>query len=241
MPKKTGTATEFILQVLASQADTEWRLADLRDRCDGRWTEANLYNTLTRLLVAGRIQKVVEGRAVWWSIGAAKAAPLTPTAVAAPAMVPAETATPGSPPEARAKVAAPMPDKTAETASQAILSLLGRHPDYEMQVNDVWEELGRKWAVQTVGNQLTWLAGAGQGWAAGLVEHQGLIGVTARASSAVTGRSAVAACASGRTRDLRGLRYPSQNSDREASCPQLPSGEASSPPPPPPPSFAPSR
>ena len=55
-----------------------------------------------------------------------------------------------------------MPDETAETASQAILGLLGRHPDYEMQVNDVWEELGRKWATQTVSNQLTWLAGAGR-------------------------------------------------------------------------------
>ena len=162
MPKTKGTANEFILQVLSSQADTEWRLSDLRDRCEGRWTEANLYNTLTRLLAAGKIQKVVEGRAAWWSIGAAKATQLTPPAVAAPALVPAETPTPESPPEAKAKAVAPMPDETAETASQAILGLLGRHPDYEMQVNDVWEELGRKWAAQTVSNQLTWLAGAGR-------------------------------------------------------------------------------
>ena len=68
------------------------------------------------------------------------------------------------PDEASAEAAIAQPESTSSegpTAQSFIVDLLTRHPDYEMQVADIWEEAERKWKQQTVANTLERLVAKG--------------------------------------------------------------------------------
>ena len=148
MPKYAGTATEFIVNLLTAQPDRLWRIADILTAAERRWTEKNVHKSLTRLFKIGKIGKTVTAGAAWWSSreGAAKATAALP---------PAERV-------ATTRQAANAPKPGEPTASEFIIGLLRRHPDYEMRVGDVWEESGRKWAAQTVSNTLERLVTKGK-------------------------------------------------------------------------------
>ncbi len=45
--------------------------------------------------------------------------------------------------------------KTKGTAAEFILHLLRTHPDYEMQVSDIYEEGDRRWTKANISNALT--------------------------------------------------------------------------------------
>ena len=158
MPRKNPTATEFVLQTLAADRTLEWRVGDLMEKAAGRWTEANVYNSLTRLHAAGTIKRTKDGHAAWWSAPAGFASP-------AAQPEPVETApVQVIPDEASAEAAIAQPESTSSegpTAQSFIVDLLTRHPDYEMQVADIWEEAERKWKQQTVANTLERLVAKG--------------------------------------------------------------------------------
>ena len=156
MPRKNLTASEFVMQTLTADTTLEWRVGDLMEKAAGRWTEANVYNTLTRLHATGKIKRTKDGHAVWWSAVAGQ--PTLPPNVdntpdvalvveqAAPTVAPAGD----TPPHAE-----------GPTAQVFIVDLLTRHPDYEMQVSDIWEEADRRWKQQTVANTLKRLVANG--------------------------------------------------------------------------------
>ena len=69
MPKKFGTAREFILDLLTKHPDYEMQIDDLYEEAERKWTKANLANTVARLHAKGLLSKVSEqDRSVWWSI-----------------------------------------------------------------------------------------------------------------------------------------------------------------------------
>jgi len=69
MPKTTGSATEFVLQILQSWPNNELRIGDFYDLADGRFKKANLTNALSRLLQRGVVVRNVDAdRAAWWAI-----------------------------------------------------------------------------------------------------------------------------------------------------------------------------
>ena len=69
MPKKTGTAREFVLKALRQHADRELRVADLHDLAGGQYKTGNIDLTLRRLLVDGKVTKTIDpDRSVWWAI-----------------------------------------------------------------------------------------------------------------------------------------------------------------------------
>ena len=69
MPKKTGTAKEFILGTLREFPEQELQVADFHDYCGKKFTKENLHNALSRLLTEGLIVRNVEpNRATWWAI-----------------------------------------------------------------------------------------------------------------------------------------------------------------------------
>jgi len=68
MPKKTGTATEFVLQTLIEYSDNEMQISDLFDHCQGRFTKENLSNSLSRLLAVGKVVRNLDGRSAYWAI-----------------------------------------------------------------------------------------------------------------------------------------------------------------------------
>jgi DNA-binding IclR family transcriptional regulator len=70
MAKKTGTAGEFVMQLLRQYPGNECSIADLFDACGGKFTKENLHNALTRLLEKGLVARTVEGRSAWWAISA---------------------------------------------------------------------------------------------------------------------------------------------------------------------------
>ncbi len=157
-----GTASQFVLDLLGKQPDLEWRIREILDASGNRWREANVYNTLTRLLEAGKVKKALTDRQAWWSIAgdttvtaavAVLAPAPTPAAVRAPAAAPTPVAAAAETPEARGE--------PASTAASFIVDLLTRYPDYEMQVADIWEEADRKWKQQTVANTLELLVAKG--------------------------------------------------------------------------------
>ena len=45
--------------------------------------------------------------------------------------------------------------KTKGTAAEFILNLLRAHPDYEMQVSDIYEEGDKRWTKANISNALT--------------------------------------------------------------------------------------
>jgi predicted transcriptional regulator len=140
MPKKTGTASEFMLVTLAADPSLEWSVRELMEKAGDSWTEANVYNTLTRLHAAGKLKRAKDGHAVWWSIAGAQEPDPAPVVVDEVDVVP-EAAD------------APVPSD-GPTAAGFVLDLLARHPDYEMSVTDIWEEADRKWKRQTMANTL---------------------------------------------------------------------------------------
>ncbi len=163
------TAAQFILGLLAQFPDHEWRVAEFVEASGHRWTDANIYTTLTRLAASGKVKKSVTDRQAWWSIGAEPVAATEAAASAEPVAAaqlgkPAHVAMPT--PAATAAVApafsASAPNESTVTAAEFIKDLLTRHPDYEMSVSDVWEEAERRWAAQTISNTLERLAGAGK-------------------------------------------------------------------------------
>ncbi len=160
------TAAQFILDLLAQLPDHEWRVAEIAEASGHRWTDANIYTTLTRLAASGTVKKAVTDRQAWWSIGGEPvavpevAAPAEPVA-AAPVAKPAPVAK-LAPVRAVARSPIAAPDDSTVTAAEFITDLLARHPDYEMSVNDIWEEADRRWAAQTVFNTLERLVVAGK-------------------------------------------------------------------------------
>jgi len=69
MPKKTGTAKEFILGTLREFPEQELQVADFYDYCGKKFTKENLHNALSRLLGENLIMRTVEAnRATWWAI-----------------------------------------------------------------------------------------------------------------------------------------------------------------------------
>ena len=155
MPRKNLTASEFVTQTLTADATLEWRVSDFIDKAAGRWTEANVYNTLTRLHAAGQVKRVKDGHAAWWSAPAGIALTTARPEPGEPAPVPEP-----------AKEAAPIgqsesPAAEGSTAQAFIVDLLTRHADCEMQVHDIWEESARKWKQQTVANTLDRLVAKG--------------------------------------------------------------------------------
>ena len=71
MPKKTGTAREYILATLKQYPDRELQVADFHGLCDERFSKANLQEALSRLFAEGVVTKVSEAnRATWWAIKA---------------------------------------------------------------------------------------------------------------------------------------------------------------------------
>ena len=166
----SGTASKFIVDLLGKQPELEWRIREIVDASGNKWHEATVYNTLTRLLEAGTVKKALTDRQAWWSIAgdAGTMAPSAPAVATAPPPSVSATAAPlkAAPSAAAAKPAMPpararLPPQLVKPAEQStggaavfIVDLLTRHPDYEMQVNDLWEEADRKWAAQTISNTL---------------------------------------------------------------------------------------
>ncbi len=157
MPKYTGTVTEFIVNLFAAQPDMEWRIAEIVAAGDNKWNAANVANSLARMFKAGKVKKNVNGGA-WWSAASAAPVNVKPAKAAAPA-----STTAASPnPVPSAVVGEPKPAEAGSTAAAFILDLLKRHPDYEMQVSDIWEECDRKWKRQTIFNTLDKLVAGGK-------------------------------------------------------------------------------
>lgn len=44
--------------------------------------------------------------------------------------------------------------KTTGTAAEFVLKLLRDHPDYEMQIDDIFEEAERKWTKANISNAM---------------------------------------------------------------------------------------
>ena len=170
MPKKTGTAAEYVLQVLASQPDAEWRLAELVADCEKCWTEANMYNTLTRLLASGKVKKTVDGRSAWWSIASGHAAAPAPVSKGptpaglkrasapvskSPAPAPGALTVAKAPKQTKAHAASQKPPGPRSGGATAfVLQLLRAYPDYEMSVDDIYEEAERKWTKDNISNTM---------------------------------------------------------------------------------------
>ena len=152
----SGTAAQFILDLLGRQPDLEWRIREILDTSGNRWREANVHNTLTRLLEAGKVKKTLTARQAWWSIvgGAGSTTVAAPLEAPAPSAVPAHTPAAAPLTSEAAAIPVAVSDEPARTANAFIVDLLTRHPDYEMQVADIWEEADRNWKQQTVANTL---------------------------------------------------------------------------------------
>ncbi len=69
MPKKKGTASDFILDLLKAHPDYEMQVSDIYEEGERRWTQANISNALARLLEKGLVTRVSDpDRKAWWSI-----------------------------------------------------------------------------------------------------------------------------------------------------------------------------
>ena len=69
MPKKTGTAREFVLKTLRDHRDRELRVADLHDLAGGGFQRGNIENLMPKLLAEGLVTKATEpDRSAWWAI-----------------------------------------------------------------------------------------------------------------------------------------------------------------------------
>jgi len=69
MPKKNGTATEFVLNTLRQWPDNELRISDFYELAGGRFKKENLSNSLTRLLAKGEVvRNIDDNRSAWWAI-----------------------------------------------------------------------------------------------------------------------------------------------------------------------------
>ncbi len=147
LERPVGTATQFVVELLTSKPDLEWRIAEIVQVGGQKWTEPNVYKSLDRLFKAGKVKKTVNG-GVWWSAATAASTTLAPAKTASSAAA-AKSATPSASAPQEPVTAA---EQSTGSAAQFILDLLTRHPDYEMQVNDIYEEAERKWAAQTISN-----------------------------------------------------------------------------------------
>ncbi len=70
-PKKSGTAREFVLQILRLYADREMQVADQYDLAGGRFTKDNLANLMPKLLAEGLVTRTTDGRSAWWAVTSA--------------------------------------------------------------------------------------------------------------------------------------------------------------------------
>jgi len=69
MPKTTReTATTYVLDYLTEHSAREMQLKDLHDGCDGRFSVANMQQSLVRLLGEGKVVRNKDGKAAWWAI-----------------------------------------------------------------------------------------------------------------------------------------------------------------------------
>ncbi len=156
--RTAATATQFVAALLASKPAREWRIAEIVAAGGQKWTEPNVYKSLVRLLRAGKLKKTITGRTSWWSAATATATTTMPNAVVPSA--PTARATPIAP--ATGQQLVKPAERSAGSAGRFILDLLAWHPDYEMQVSDIWDESERKWARQTIANTVDRLVAAGK-------------------------------------------------------------------------------
>ena len=69
MPKKVGSASEFVLDLLKRHPDYEMQVDDIFEEAERKWTKANIANSVMRLHARGLLSKVSDqDRSVWWSI-----------------------------------------------------------------------------------------------------------------------------------------------------------------------------
>ena len=68
MPNRAVTASKFVMETLASAPSPEWKVSDFVQKSGDCRTEANFYNTLTRLHARGKVKPTNDGRNVWFSI-----------------------------------------------------------------------------------------------------------------------------------------------------------------------------
>jgi hypothetical protein len=69
MPKTLReTATTFVLAYLTEHSDREMQLKDLHDGCEGRFSVANMQQSLIRLLGEGKVVRNKDGKLAWWAI-----------------------------------------------------------------------------------------------------------------------------------------------------------------------------
>ena len=127
MPKKTGTAREFVLQALRQHADRELQVGDLYDLAGQRFSKENLGNLMPKLLAEGLVERTTDGRAAWWAItpaglaGRKLAAPV-PVAATKPPGAPEPVPKPKPEPEPEPEPApepepGPKPEPKPETAA----------------------------------------------------------------------------------------------------------------------------
>ncbi len=160
----TGTAPQFIIELLARQPDLEWRVAEIVQASGSKWNEKVTYNTLTKLLVVGKVKKTVADRQAWWGIANANLAQAPSAKVAMPA--PAAAPAPGKP-----RVPKPVPQpassvtssaKPAVTATEFVVSLLAKQPEREWRIAEIVQAGDQKWNEANVYKSLARLFANGQ-------------------------------------------------------------------------------
>ena len=160
----TGTAPQFIVDLLARQPDLEWRVAEIVQASGGKWNEKVTYNTLTKLLVAGMVKKTVADRQAWWGIANANLAQAPSAKVATPAT--AAASAPEKPPVPKpvpqATSGVPKSDKPAITATEFVVSLLANNPGREWRIAEIVQAGGQKWTEPNVYKSLARLFANGQ-------------------------------------------------------------------------------
>ncbi len=160
----TGTAAQFIIDLLAKQPDLEWRVAEIVQASGSKWNEKVTYNTLTKLLVAGKVKKTVADRQAWWGIANANLGNVHPAKVAklVPAAASALEKTPVPKPVPQPASSVPRSAKPAVTATEFVVSLLANKPEREWRIAEIVQAGGQEWNEANVYKSLARLSANGQ-------------------------------------------------------------------------------
>jgi hypothetical protein len=121
MPKTSReTATTFVIAYLTEHGDREMQLKDLHDGCDGRFSVANMQQSLIRLLGEGKVVRNKEGKLAWWALAPSMMnAERAPDAPAKPAKVAKQELPPKKVKAARGKPAV-VPVEKVQTKSVSV-------------------------------------------------------------------------------------------------------------------------
>ncbi len=162
----TGTAAQFILELLARQPDLEWRVAEIVQASGSKWGDTTIYNTLTKLLAQGRVKKTVADRQAWWGIATANLAQAQPAKIATPIEPAPASSTPEKPtgpkPVPQPASAVLKSDKPVITATEFVVHLLANHPAREWRIAEIVQAGGQKWTEPNVYKSLARLFANGQ-------------------------------------------------------------------------------